>query len=153
MTGSFISALAPFFSFPARLQRQATRREQGREACSQLHPCWARRPGRCIFQPHPFEPRRLGREHGVQVICFVLPPQSCAEGRGCLSSFCFFSFKPRGTFLKPRAEKVTHLVCLCFVCTCSCTPFLLGSICSGSCFSGSLPFKRPKGLSFVPCSQ
>lgn len=63
MTGTFISALAPFFSFSARLQRQATRQEQGKKAHSPLHPCWAGRPGLCVFQPCPFEPWGLGREH------------------------------------------------------------------------------------------
>lgn len=53
MTGTFISALAPFFSFSARLQRQTTRQEQGEEARSQLHPHWAGRPGLRIFHHVP----------------------------------------------------------------------------------------------------
>lgn len=51
-----------FSSFSARLQRQASRREQGEEAHWCLCPRWAGRPGLCIFQPRPFEPWRLGRE-------------------------------------------------------------------------------------------
>lgn len=53
MTGTFISALAPFFSFSARLQRQTTRPEQGEEARPQLHPHWAGRPGLRGFRRVP----------------------------------------------------------------------------------------------------
>lgn len=63
ITDAFISALARISSFPARLQRLATRREQEEEAHSWPHPCWAGRPGLHIFQLHPFEPSRLRREH------------------------------------------------------------------------------------------
>lgn len=51
-----------FSSFSARLQRQASRREQGEEAHWSPCPRWAGRPGLCIPQPRPFEPWRLGRE-------------------------------------------------------------------------------------------
>lgn len=63
ITGAFISALAPFSSFSARLQRRAPRREQGEEAHSRRHPRCAGQPGLRIPQPRPFEPRRLRREH------------------------------------------------------------------------------------------
>lgn len=53
ITSAFISALAPFPSFPARLQRHALRQEQGEEAHSRLRPRWAGRPGLHIFKQAP----------------------------------------------------------------------------------------------------
>lgn len=79
ITGAFISALAPFSSFSARLQRQASRREQGEEAQPRPRPRWAGRPGLRIFPPRPFEPQRLGRgqSSGLRGVPRLVPAGSC----------------------------------------------------------------------------
>lgn len=160
-----------FSSFSARLQRQGWRREQGEEAHWCLCPRWAGRPGLCIFQPRPFEPG--GWEGGAEdqvkrgpsppgaggscsaswersnhPLCFV--PSTSIRCRGAWGPFFpfFFSFQPRGTFLRLGAENIAHLLRFCFMSarTRAHPSFVAGSP-RNLAFSGPLGLKSRNGLS------